>query len=738
MRALLNSLGLSLWWATAIILAAGMALVGYRVSLGLKTPALIFPNASPARPLEAVTPRGSVSANAGDAVARAPGLSAGLTRPAPARFPSTSPSLDGDLEGAQSAVPSQDARAALNDPNAARQSVTDFDRRPIYRYTEDRRPLSRAAAKEMGEAQKRLQASQWADALDSLRAAQARPGITAFDEFVIYRDQAIAYYKLDNATEAAAAFEKALGTEQATSEESQQLTRSLFGIAANSGQYQKAIDYGKQMIDNGTANNDVYVIIAQSYYQLKDCKSTVAAADRAIAFEKKQGQTPKENLYQFKLQCASDAGDQAAMEAVLVDLVKLTNSTKYWNPLLRIERQEERDDHNTLMIYRIMYNTNSMNQDTDYIEMAQLLGDAALPGEAAAVLNKAMSSNLMKEEHKERTERLLKSLQDRADTDKKRLPQEEAEAGKSANGEPSVKLGEVYYGFGDYRKAADAIMDGITRGSVRNLGDAYVYLGLADAQLNDDAGARDAFAILERVPDVSPRILKLWRAYAARLDGVSAGEAPLRSVASGSAWIEGKDYQRVAQPQSTSLPAGQVLVTEFFSYACQHCAAFEPYMRRLVDGLPPNAVVDYAVPSWNPKEGWPMFQLADATARELGVADAARAALFDSVWNHGDLALTDRTTGLARVPTIEDVARLCQAQGLVPAAKFLDASRSFAVQQQVRRDDSLTRAYGIDRVPTIVVNGKYRVNAQSAGSSERLIELVNYLVEKESGAGNTG
>jgi hypothetical protein len=48
MRALLNSLGLSLWWATAIILAAGMALVGYRVSLGLKTPALIFPNASPA------------------------------------------------------------------------------------------------------------------------------------------------------------------------------------------------------------------------------------------------------------------------------------------------------------------------------------------------------------------------------------------------------------------------------------------------------------------------------------------------------------------------------------------------------------------------------------------------------------------------------------------------------------------------------------------------------------------
>ena len=44
------------------------------------------------------------------------------------------------------------------------------------------------------------------------------------------------------------------------------------------------------------------------------------------------------------------------------------------------------------MIYRVMLNTNSWNADTDYIEMAQLLGDAALPGEAAAVLDQAMSA----------------------------------------------------------------------------------------------------------------------------------------------------------------------------------------------------------------------------------------------------------------------------------------------------------------------------------------------------------
>jgi hypothetical protein len=70
--------------------------------------------------------------------------------------------------------------------------------------------------------------------------------------------------------------------------------------------------------------------------------------------------------------------------------------------------QRERDDHNTLMIYRIMN-----------IEMAQLLADAALPGGAAAVFDRAMSTGVIKDEHKERTNRLPTSLKGRADSDKR-------------------------------------------------------------------------------------------------------------------------------------------------------------------------------------------------------------------------------------------------------------------------------------------------------------------------------
>src|SRR4029077_3532394 len=149
------------------------------------------------------------------------------------------------------------------------------------------------------------------------------------------------------------------------------------------------------------------------------CKNSAVWGDRAIASFREEGVAPKEALYQVKLQCASDANDTAAMVAALYDLVRLTNKTSYWNNLIRLERQDERDDRNLLMIYRVMYDTNSMNADTDYIEMAQLLGDAGLPGEAQAVLEKAMNTpGVMKDEHKERTTRLLNALKTRADADK--------------------------------------------------------------------------------------------------------------------------------------------------------------------------------------------------------------------------------------------------------------------------------------------------------------------------------
>jgi len=387
---------------------------------------------------------------------------------------------------------------------------------PRFAHSADKdkgQQISRVIAKEMTAAQKALQAGQWAEAIKNLEAAQTKPGLTPFDEKTIYYFTGFANIKLNNLKAAQAAFEKSIATGAASPEDKNSMTHTLFTIAATTNQYQKTIDYGKEMTDAGTATPNDVAIMAQSYYQLKDCKSASAWADKAVAAARKAGEAPKENLYLFKLQCASDAQDNAAMVPVLSDLIRLNNKSTYWNTLLRIERQDERDDHNTLMIYRIMYDTGSMTVGTDYIEMAQLLGDAGLPGEAQTTLEKAMAAGLISDQQKERTNRLLNSFKARAETDKKSQAQFDAEATKNPAGELDVKLGEVYYGSGDYQNAVTAINRGLQKGQIKHPDEAYVYLGRSQVQLKNFADAKKAFAGLKSVPNASPRVVKLYELY---------------------------------------------------------------------------------------------------------------------------------------------------------------------------------------------------------------------------------
>jgi tetratricopeptide (TPR) repeat protein len=377
--------------------------------------------------------------------------------------------------------------------------------------------ISHTIGKEFEAAQKAMKANQWADVIKNLEAAEAKGGLTAFDKKSIYDYKGFAYIKLSKYKEAEAAYEQAMASGAYSAEDSAKTTKMLFQLAAQNQQFQKAIEYGKTATEQpGVTPND-FLIMAQLYYQQKDCKNSNVWGEKAVNAYKKSGEAPKEVLFQIKLQCASDAQDNAGMLSALYDLVRLTNKTTYWNNLIRIERQDERDDKNLLMIYRVMFDTNSMTVDSDFIEMAQLLGDAGLPAEAAAVLDKANSTGIMKDEHKERTTRLLNSLKARADADRKSIASQDAEAQKAATGDLSVTVGEAHFGLGEFAPSVASISAGLQKGQVKHLTEAYVYLGRSQVALKNVADAKKAFSQLKTVTGISPRVLKLWDLYSDKL-----------------------------------------------------------------------------------------------------------------------------------------------------------------------------------------------------------------------------
>ena len=199
-------------------------------------------------------------------------------------------------------------------------------------------------------------------------------------------------------------------------------------------------------------------------------------------------------------------------------------------------------------------------------------------------------------------------------------------------------------------------------------------------------------------------------------------------------WTEGVHYFLIQPAQPTGMPAGKIQVTEVFSYACPGCNRFYPVADKLKASLPSNAVMDYLPASFRPDEDWPMFQRAYFVAQELGVAQRTHDAMFDAIWKSGELAVWDAKLGRAKhpAPLITDVAKFYEHTAGIKPEKFLATAGSFGVEVKLKQADELIVALGVAETPSIVVNGKYRLNPISAGGDEQTIELVKWLVERES------
>jgi thiol:disulfide interchange protein DsbA len=199
-------------------------------------------------------------------------------------------------------------------------------------------------------------------------------------------------------------------------------------------------------------------------------------------------------------------------------------------------------------------------------------------------------------------------------------------------------------------------------------------------------------------------------------------------------WTEGRNFDVITPLQQTHVPKGKIEVTEVFSYGCPACNAFQPVIAALEHSLPANAQMDFLPASFKPEEDWPMLQRAYFTAQALGIAARTHQAMFDAVWKSGELGISDPATHRLKspLPSIEDAAKCYERLTGVKADTFLATARSFSVDLRMRVADAQIIAMQVPSTPCIVVNGKYRVIMDSLRSNDDLIEVVRYLVQRES------
>lgn len=178
-------------------------------------------------------------------------------------------------------------------------------------------------------------------------------------------------------------------------------------------------------------------------------------------------------------------------------------------------------------------------------------------------------------------------------------------------------------------------------------------------------------------------------------------------------------YERIVPGQPTADPT-KIEVIEVFWYGCPHCHRFQPYVERWLLGADSNVSFIRLPAILN--ESWAIHARAYYTAEALGVIERIHEPLFDAIHVKKE-----------RLRNEAELADFFEKHG-VDKQRFLSTFNSFAVNNKVQRARELTRRYGIDGTPAVVVNGKYRTGPAMTGSFEVLIDVMDYLVNEEAAA----
>ena len=177
-------------------------------------------------------------------------------------------------------------------------------------------------------------------------------------------------------------------------------------------------------------------------------------------------------------------------------------------------------------------------------------------------------------------------------------------------------------------------------------------------------------------------------------------------------FVAGKDYSVVANPGKVDVP-GKIEVREFFWYGCGHCFTLEPYMQAWLRKLPKDVNFVRTPAAMNPV--WEMNARGYYVSEALGVRKKTHLPLFHAIHDKGQQIFDQQSQ-----------AKFFVKYG-VPEAKFNSMFNSFAITSKISQAKQLARQYQLTGVPAVVVNGKYIVQ----GDSQRVIQVVNYLVDKE-------
>jgi thiol:disulfide interchange protein DsbA len=176
----------------------------------------------------------------------------------------------------------------------------------------------------------------------------------------------------------------------------------------------------------------------------------------------------------------------------------------------------------------------------------------------------------------------------------------------------------------------------------------------------------------------------------------------------------GSDYIRLDPPHPVT-SGDKIEVIEFFYYGCPVCYELEPKLSRwYFNG--PGSVALRRVPALS-SDNWDNFAKLFYTLEAMGDLARLHWPVYDNFHFRG--------MKLNEEPVMADWV----AHNGLDREKFLRIYHSPEIQAKLATAREMTKSYEITGVPSIVVDGKFLTSARMAGSTDKLMHVVEQLVE---------
>ncbi|MFH4415733.1 MAG: thiol:disulfide interchange protein DsbA/DsbL [Neisseriaceae bacterium] len=184
----------------------------------------------------------------------------------------------------------------------------------------------------------------------------------------------------------------------------------------------------------------------------------------------------------------------------------------------------------------------------------------------------------------------------------------------------------------------------------------------------------------------------------------------------GSTIQEGKDYTLLSEPIPAVDPS-RVEIIEAFSYTCIHCQHFEPLLLNFFQQHAKQPITLRKVHVYWGNKFLNLIRL-NVAVQENHVGNVANSAIFKAILEDGvDLSQEINIINWLNAQTNFDGKQVAKTYQLA------------STQLKSREIAKLTKRYGFEATPTLVVAGKYKVNLAALTSETDLERILTGLVE---------